>query len=124
MIIAILILICWIFLFSLAILGEVVLIKKKLYQKQAKAEKLPQVQLEVLGTLTGEIERMVRKGNQKKGGGRWADEFISEQPNLALFIETGLQQGNSSIVMMVIMYKLLKAQLEANSLTDLTKIEK
>ena len=124
MIIAILILICWIFFISLLILGEVVLIKKKLYQKQAKARELPQVQPEVLRTMAGVIERMVRKGSQKREGGKWADEFISEQPSLSLFLKTVEQQDFSSVVTVVVMYKLLKAQLEADSLADLTKIEK
>jgi len=124
MLIAILILLCLIFFLVLLILGEVVLIKKRLYHKQVKIRQLPLVKPDILRTMAEELDKVGRSDGQAEHGRKWADEFFSEQPSLFHFLSTASQaEGRPNIVPAIIVYKLLKAQAEADSLTDLTKIK-
>lgn len=124
MLIAILILVvCLLFFFILLILGEVVLIKRKFYQRQAT--RLPQVKPDILRTMAQELDRVTKSDKQSEEGGRWADEFFFEQPVLAHYLGvTSRTEDRPNIVSAVVVYRLLKAQAEADSLADLTKIQK
>ena len=124
MLIAILTLLCIMFFFNLLFLGELVLIKRKLYQKQIR--QLPVVKPDILRTLAEEIEKIKRAGKQEGEGRRWADELITEQPCLAKYLEVmASKEGDFDVrIAGTVMYRLLKAQAEADSLADLTKIQK
>ena len=123
MLVAILILLCLLFFFILLILSEVVLIKRRFSQKQTTW--LPQVKPEVLRTLAQELDRVTKSDRQSEEGQRWADEFFSEQPTLAHYLGvTSRTEDKSNIVSAVVVYRLLKAQAEADNLADLTKIQK
>ena len=126
MLIVIFILLCLMFFLTLLILGEVALIKKRLYQKQAEIRRLPQVKPDILRTMAEDIEKIKRMDGQGEAGQRWANEFYAEQPVLASYLHIeALKTGEFDVEKVVpayTIYRLLKAQTEADSLADLTKI--
>ena len=120
MLIVILILLCLLLFLALLILGGAVLIKRKLYQRQVR--RLPQVKPDILSTLAEELNRVVKSGRQSEEALRWMDEFFSEQPSLAHFFSLSSQEeGKPDVVPALIVYKLLKAQIEAETLSELMK---
>lgn len=123
MTVAILILVCLLVLINIFIYGGLILIRKELPRE--KTNVLPRVMPAVLRTMAEELDRVAKLGKESEEGLRWTDEFFSEQPSLAHFINlTSQRQDMPSIVPAVTMYKLLKAQLEADSLTILLKERK
>jgi len=116
------------FFLTLLILGEVALIKKRLYQKQAEIRRLPQVKPDILRTMAEDIEKIKRMDGQGEAGQRWANEFYVEQPVLASYLHVeALKTGEFDVEKVVpayTIYRLLKAQAEADNLADLTKIQK
>ena len=126
MLIAILILMCLIIFFNLLILGEIILLRKRTIQK--RISRLPQVKPDILRTLAEELGKIKVAGKESEEGYRWTDEFFLEQPILARYLEVeASKEGRldaGKMIPAVTMYRLLKAQAEADSLADLTKIQR
>jgi len=123
MLIAILILLCFLIFINIFIYGGLILIRKELPRR---GNLLPIVKPDILRTLAEEIEKIKRSGKQEGEGRRWADELITEQPCLAKYLEVmASKEGDFDVrIMGTVMYRLLKAQAEADSLADLTKIRR
>ncbi len=123
MLITILILVCILIFLSLINLGETILMKKGMSMRgMSEISQLPRVTPGILQTMAGEMERLNKTEGENKIGKHWAEEFYMEQPCLAEFLERFAKNKPDPIVSSFMIYRLLKAQAEADSLADLTKI--
>lgn len=104
---------CFLYLSLLALLRAG---RERRNQEKLSYKKLPQISLEVINTLGIELKKTQNQGKLNKAGENCITELKEEQPFLFVLLLEILKEDLQGLVPAFIVYKLLKAQMEADLL--------
>lgn len=122
MLVAVLILLCLVIFLNLLILGELILTRRRSDLGKI-TPKLPIVTKEILSTITQGVKRSIDDGTAFDQYAKWMGGLARENPILALYIQNFSKEVRADVSCLN-MYQALKAQLEADHLSNLTKIQR
>ncbi len=125
MLIATLILICMNLFLTLLILGELFLIKgiKRRPSLEKTVSRMPVVSKEIIITVSREMKKAIDRELVLNQYAKWIGGLTVENPILAIYIQS-LDKETDTVIGCLALYQILKAQLEADSLENLTKIKR